>query len=90
VEVTAPALSIVETLYEKNASDIVAMLRQAADTIESETPEDNRTEAVVAVQLHASGAIQVYGWGGVDSLKAIGTLHLGAAQLTARMLDDET
>ena len=75
------------TLHSTNASDIAAMLRQAADTIEAETEDDVRTVAIVAVQVAENGQAQVYGWGQTDTLAAIGTLHLGAAKLAAMRLE---
>lgn len=86
-----PHLAEVVTLFKENASDIAAMLRQAADTIESETDDDARTKAVVAVQLHEDGQIQIYGWGATDGLAAIATLELGKAKLVRHHLggDDE-
>lgn len=72
-----------------NAGNIAAMLRQAADTIEGETEDDNRTEAIVAVQLHEDGSVQVYGWGRTETLKAIATLHLGAAKLVNGELEED-
>ena len=84
-----PDLKIVEAFPEGNVANIAAMLRQAADSIGSETDEDNRTEAMIAVQIHEDGDIQVYGWGRTDSVKAIGTLHLGIAQLANGMLKED-
>ena len=83
-----PHLAEVVTLFKDNASDIAAMLRQAADTIESETDDDARTKAVVAVQLHEDGQIQIYGWGATDSLSAIATLDLGKAKLIRQHFGD--
>jgi hypothetical protein len=77
---------LVELFPDGNVADVPAMLRGAAAAVESETDEDDRTEAFVAVQLHESGEIQVYAWGRTDSLRAIGTLHLGAAWLEREML----
>lgn len=84
-----PSLAIVETLFETNASDIAAMLRQAADNIESETDEDIRTEAIVAVQIGENGNIKTYGWGRTDTLKAIGTLQMGIAYMTREAVMQE-
>ena len=80
-------LAEVITLYDKNASNIAAMMRDAADSIETETDEDNQTEAVVAVQIAANGAVKVYGWGATDSMKAIATLELGKADLIRNHLE---
>lgn len=79
-------LAEVVTLYDKNASDVPAMLRNSADSIENETEADDRTVAMIAVQVTESGAIEVYGWGATDSLKAIGALHLGIAKIAEQQL----
>lgn len=84
---TAPALKVVETLYETNAANIADMLRQAADNIATETEENSRTQAMVAVQIHEDGQIQIYGWGQTDSLRAMATLQLGLAQMTRDHLE---
>jgi hypothetical protein len=80
-------LAEVVTLYENNASNIAAMMRDAADSIESETNDDNRTEAVIAVQIAENGTIKVYGWGATDSMKAIATLELGKADMIQNHLE---
>ena len=74
-------LAEVITLYENNASNIAAMMRQAADNVEAETDENDKTQAIVAVQITESGGIRVYGWGATDSMRAIATLELGKAQM---------
>jgi hypothetical protein len=84
-----PDLKVVETIYPTNASNIADMLAQASDSIRAETEDDDRTEAIVAVQLTESGAVKVYGWGATDSVKAIGTLHLGIHDLANAMLQED-
>ena len=74
-------LAEVVTLYETNASSVVDMLRQAADNVEKETDEDDRTEAIVAVQITQSGVVEVYAWGKTDSVHALGVLHLGMQKI---------
>ena len=56
---TKPHLAAVSTLYATNASDIPGMLRQSADTIASETDDDDRTKAMIAVQVSHDGAVAV-------------------------------
>lgn len=86
----APKLSVVETIYESNARSIVDQLRKAADSIESEADEDvSPTTAIVAIQLSENGHIQLYGWGEVDDLKAIGMMERGKFSLLAT-LDGDT
>lgn len=80
-------LAEVIPIYETNASNVADMLRQAAGNIEAETDADDRTQAVIAVQLLESGTVQIYGWGKTDSMKAIGTLQLGVARLTTDLLN---
>jgi len=41
---TRPELSLVATLYDKNASDVPAMLRKSADSIEAETDDVEENE----------------------------------------------
>ena len=71
-------LAEVVTLYSENASSIPAMLRQAADAIETESAEGfDPTRAMIAVQISESGQIQIYGWGNTDSMHALATLQRG-------------
>lgn len=75
-------LAEVHTLYEVNASDIPAMLRQAADSIETEREEGySPTTAMVAVQHCENGGVKVYGWGALDSLQALAILQLGIDEM---------
>jgi hypothetical protein len=74
-------LAEVVTFPNENAGNIAAMLRQAANSLEAETEADDRTECIIAVQLCESGGVKVYGWGRTDSVRAIGTLHLGIADI---------
>ena len=55
-------LAEVVSLYDHNASDIAAMLRDAADSIETEEAEAfQRTRCIVAVQIFEDRDIKVYG-----------------------------
>lgn len=72
----------IHALFETNASDIPAMLRQAADSIETEEAEGfDPTRAMVAVQIGKGGEVRVYGWGHTDSYDSMGILQCGIAQL---------
>lgn len=83
-------LAEVHTLYEENASDIPAMLRQSARSIETEAEEGySPTRAMVAVQISEEGDVQIYGWGRTDSMDSLALLHLGIAQMTKHILGDE-
>jgi len=76
-------LAEVISLYDTNASDIAAMLRQAADSIELEEAEGfQRTRCIVAVQITEDRHIKVYGWGKTDITDSIGVLTVGASYLT--------
>jgi len=55
-------LAEVVTLYDSNASQIPAMLRKRADAIEAETERDDRTVAMIAVEVTDSGDLEIYGW----------------------------
>jgi len=82
-------LSVVETIYETNASDVAGMLRQSADSIESETEDDDRTRAMVGVQLTEGGVIAIYGWGALDRFVAIGVLQSAITKLTDGVQEHE-
>lgn len=84
-----PHLQIVETLYDVNASDVPAMLRKSADTIAAETDEDDRTRAMVGVQLTYDGVIAIYGWGALDRFTAIGVLQAAITKLTDGVQEHE-
>lgn len=75
------------TLYEQNAGDVAAMLREAADNIEKEAGEGFcPTRAMIAVQISDDEHVQVYGWGRTDTLHSIAALELGASFLKQRIL----
>ena len=81
-------LAEVHTIYEANARSIPDMLRQSADSIETETVEGySPTVAMVAVQLSENGEIQVYGWGDTTTIHALGVLHAGAQKIGQMVLD---
>lgn len=81
-------LAEVHTIYEANARSIPDMLRQSADSIETETVEGySPTVAMVAVQLSENGEIQVYGWGDTTTIHALGVLHAGAQKIGNMVLD---
>lgn len=84
----AAKLAEVVTIYETNASNIADMMREAAGNIETETDENDRTKAMIAVQLTESGAVQIYGWGKTDTMQAIATLQLGVGRLVRDTLGD--
>ncbi|HEX8418561.1 MAG TPA: hypothetical protein VF638_00955 [Sphingomonas sp.] len=86
---TKPHLAPVTTIYEKNASDVPAMLRKAADSIEAETDDDDRTKAMMAVQVSHGGAIAIYGWGPVDRFMAIGVLQAAITKLADNVEEHE-
>jgi len=82
-------LAVVETIYEHNASEVPAMLRQSADSIEAETDENDRTRAMVGVQLTHGGVIAIYGWGALDRFTAIGVLQAAITKLTDQVEENE-
>ncbi len=81
------ALAEVITLYPDNCRDIVAKLREAADSIESETDDNDRTEAVVSIMMHESGEVTIYGWGDAPSFKAMAMLAIAQAQLATNHIE---
>lgn len=80
-----PKPAEVVTLYETNASDIAAMLRQCADSID----EGARPKSIIAIAAEEDGSLSLYGWGATDSMDTLATLHLAAAQHVNAMLSDE-
>ena len=77
------------TLYETNArTPIPDQMRIAADTIETETDDNDRTKAMVFVQLHESGELQVCGVGETNELHSLGLLVKAVAYLSAGDWDD--
>lgn len=83
-----PKLAKVITLYGENAADIAAMLRQAADNIETEASEGFvATRMMAAVQISDEGYVRVYGWGRTDTLDSIAALEVGAAYLKRQFLE---
>ena len=79
----------VSVLYAARCRSIPDMLREAADSIESETDEHDRTKAMVAVQVTETGEAAVYGWGETDDIHALGCLQLGIFSLTGNMRGEE-
>lgn len=69
------------TLFETNCADIPAMLRLAADTVQAETEEHDRTVSMVCIQVHESGDLQIFGWGQSDTRDCIATLAIAQHQL---------
>ncbi len=81
-------LAEVHTIYETNARSIPDMLRQSADSLDTEVDEGfARTTAMIAVQLTEGGGIKVYGWGDTDNIHALGLLHLGLQEIGSIQLD---
>lgn len=73
-------LASVTSIYEANAADIVAMLRQSADNIE----DGNEVDGMVAVAVDPDGDIAVFGWGRLRNRdQAIGLLARGMHELIA-------
>lgn len=69
------------TLYQDNCADIPAMLKKAADNIEAETSDHDRTVSMVCLQVHESGDIQIFGWGAIHTRDCIALLEIGKHQL---------
>lgn len=84
------ALAEVRTLYESNCRSIPAMLRLAADSIESEDDDDecSPTRAVAMIQLADNGCIEIYGWGDTDDLRCLGLLERGKHELLSILRGD--
>lgn len=75
-------LAEVHTLYETNCRSIPDMLRQSADSIETEAAGGfSPTVAMFAVQLAENGSILIYGWGDCDNMRALAMIERGKAEL---------
>jgi hypothetical protein len=74
-------LAEVVTLREDCAADIVDCLHKSADAIAAETEDHDRTRAVIAVHVTASGRLRIYGMGAIDTIDTIAHLALAQAQL---------
>ncbi len=61
----------VQVLYETNARDIVAQLRQCADNIEK---GDEAYRGAVFCLAGPHGMVDVYAWGDLDNYSALGVL----------------
>lgn len=75
-------LSVVPLYDGAMAHDIAGSLRRSAESVEAETEADNRTVAMVAVQVGEDGKVQVYGWGRTDRFHTLGALVKAMAVLT--------
>ena len=81
-------LAEVHTIYAANCRSIPDMLRQSADSIETERDEGySPTTAMVAVQFTENGKIAVYGWGNTSTVHAVGLLQLGMQEIASIQLD---
>lgn len=74
-------LAEVVTLYDSNASQIPAMMRKRADTIDAETEDDDRTIATIFIEVTQSGDIEIYGFGATDNFHCLGVLAMASARL---------
>lgn len=77
------------TLRRDNYADIPAMLKMAAEVIEAETGEHDRTVSMVCIQVHESGDIRVFRWGATDTRDCIATLAIAQHQLIQGVSEDE-
>jgi len=71
----------VVTLYGTNASHITDMLRKRADAIEAETDADDKTVALIAIEVTQSGDLEIYGWGDTNDFHCLGVLAMASARL---------
>lgn len=80
-----PDLKVVETLYEENARDVVAMLRKLADDVERGEYAVEMTQCVMLHRKDGDQHVDCFGWGddGGNRLKAAGLLHAGISCLVA-------
>ncbi len=78
-------LAEVVTLRETNASDIAAMLRQCADSIDAGA----KPKSIIGIATEEDGSLSIYGWGHTDSMDTLATLQLAITQHARQMLGDE-
>ncbi|QNQ09271.1 hypothetical protein [Sphingomonas alpina] len=76
-----PKLTVVPLYDKAMAADVIGSLRRAADSIEAETEQDDRTVSMIAVAVSETGNIEIYGWGQTNSFHALGALAKGMAKL---------
>lgn len=69
------------TLYDTNANHITDMLRKRAEAIDAETDEDDKTVAVIAIEVTESGDLEIYGFGKTDDFHCLGVLAMASARL---------
>lgn len=79
---TKAHLAEVITLRDTNASDIAAMLRQCAQSID----DGANPKSIVAVVTEDDGSLTLYGWGATDSMDTLATLQLAIVQHAQGML----
>lgn len=68
-------------IYETNARDIQAMLRKAADSIDEEQAGE-RTESAIYIRYLEDESVDIYGWGKLNYLEAIGILQKAISALS--------
>jgi hypothetical protein len=74
-------LKVVDLFDQVMGNDIVGSLRRSADSIEGETIDNDRTIAMIAIQVTESGEVVTYGWGATDRFHALGVLSAAAQEL---------
>lgn len=77
-----PDLKVVPLFDQAVASDVIGSLRRAATSIEKKTEEDDRTQAMIAVQITENGRVEVYGWGRTDMFHAMGALAAAITKIS--------
>lgn len=77
-----PAPTVVP-LREVSAADIASQFRRMADEIDA--GEIGHIESMVACG-EIDGQIQIFGWGNIDGMRAIGMFSLATAKLTGETL----
>lgn len=73
----------VVALREVSAADIASQFRSMADEIDA--GEIGHIESMVACG-EIDGEIQIFGWGNIDGMRAIGMFSLATAKLTTETL----
>lgn len=77
-----PSIKVIP-LREVSAADVASQFRRMAAEIDA--GEIGHIESMVAA-AEIDGEIQIFGWGNIDGMRAIGMFSLASAKLTSETL----
>jgi len=73
--------NILELVPAESGDRIVAALRAIADGIAEETMDDERTTAVLVIEVGERGTMLMHGLGATNAVHMLGLLTMAAARL---------